>query len=217
MKAGYLFLSLVAIICFFGSCSRHNVVTHDITEEIIFIADESDHNLPAYTESGYNTFGALFEKDYFVVNKGITPLKMQYHQGKMLVVFDGVRKRTANFYSSNIYAPMTMYFTFPFDECKSYEDLLKLHNTKINLTATGCEVKMKIGEASSATTLDVVEGELFFRRAQNLNIDDNRIGVILSGTFFVKFKKGSEYTVIKNGRFDFSINQNYFTYISPNP
>ena len=76
---------------------------------------------------------------------------------------------------------------------------------------------MKIGEASSATTLDVVEGELFFRRAQNLNIDDNRIGVILSGTFFVKFKKGSEYTVIKNGRFDFSINQNYFTYISPNP
>ena len=63
MKAGYLFLSLVAIICFFGSCSRHSVVTHDITEEIIFIADESDHNLPAYTESGYNTFGALHSSE----------------------------------------------------------------------------------------------------------------------------------------------------------
>ncbi len=207
MKIKYLFITLSVLSIFVG-CSNISNNIPDLTDDLIFIPDEYYPMLPAYTESGYNTFGAMYEKKYFVVTKNIVPFKMQYERGNILMILSGIVKSESSYLQSD----MSISFMFPFDECNSYEDLLKLHNTKINLASADCQVKQQIGSYSQ-DVLNVVEGELFFRRAQNLNIDDQKMAVVLSGTFSIKFKAGSQYFVIKNGRFDLSINENYFTYI----
>lgn len=207
MKTKRLFIVLSILSIFFG-CSKLNDYIPDITDDLIFIRDEYYPMLPAYTESGYNTFGAMYEKQYFVVTKNIVPFRMQYEKGNISMILSGTVKSENSISKSD----MAISFIFPFDECNSYEELLKLHNTKINLAAADCQVKQQIG-IYSEDVLNVVEGELFFRRAQNLNIDDQKMAVVLSGTFWIKFRVGNQYFVIKNGRFDLSMNENYFTYI----
>lgn len=212
MKAKYLFIVLSVLSIFVGCSKKFNSIP-DLTDDLIFIRDEYYPMLPAYTELGYNTFGAMYEKQYFVVTKNIIPFKMQYEKGNMLMTLSGIVKSEESGYYNYSESKMAISFIFPFDECKSYKELLKLHNTKINLTSADCQVRQQI-DTYSPKLLNVVEGELFFRRSQNLNIDDQKVAAVLSGTFWIKHRVGNQYFVIKNGRFDLSINENYFTYIS---
>jgi hypothetical protein len=62
----------------------------------------------------------------------------------------------------------------------------------------------------SETTLNVLEGELFFKRAQLLRVDDEVNRVILSGTFDVRFLLNNLPAHISNGRFDMGITENIF-------
>jgi hypothetical protein len=61
-----------------------------------------------------------------------------------------------------------------------------------------------------STTLNIVEGELHFKRAQLLSIDDQLNRVILSGTFDLRFLQSDFPTYISDGRFDVGITKNYF-------
>lgn len=206
-------MCVLGLAIIFGGCTK----LVDPTDDFIFIRDPYEPGLPSYTESGYNTFGAMYEKNYFVVNKHIVPMKIIYKNGNIELTLSGV-KDYGNIDAFRSYADstrlMSMVFVFPYEECNSYKDLLKLHNTQIDMKVAGCQIKLY--EPNKAEKiLDLQHGNLFIKRAQNLNVDGQRLAVILSGTFDCKFKNGERYEVIKNGRFDLSINDSQFTFVAP--
>jgi len=197
-------ITTFALICIIiTACS-----TPSELDRTIFIPDENDYNLPAYTEWGYNAFGAMIERDYFVASQSIIPCKILYKNGTLLMEISGVIKST-NYYSN--YPEMTLSFNFPSEMCKNYDDLLILHKKIIDLTASDCVVKTKINN-NNADILQVIRSELNFQRVQLISIEDTPNRVIISGTFFVQYlEDGVDFPkTIKDGRFDFGITNEFF-------
>ena len=184
-----LFISVLTV-----SCSK------DVMDKTVFIPDENDNNLPAYTEWGYNSFGAEYERDYFLVSNKVDPCKIiynNYHQLQFLLngtVRDGKSE-------------MTLMFIFPLSKIVHYSDLILLNNMEIDLASNDCTVKIVLN--GYETTLDVLEGKLHFKRTQLLSIDDEVNRVILSGTFDLHFLKNNVPSNISNGRFDLGITKIY--------
>jgi hypothetical protein len=168
-------------------------------DETIFIPDKEDANLPAYTEWGYNSFGAEYDREYFLSSDAIVPCKIVYNDDLLQFSLSGKIGK---------YRDMTLFFTFPFAQISDYKNLVQLNNVKIDLSANDCTVKMLQG--STETTLNVLGGELYFKRTQLLSIDDKVDRVILSGTFEVRFLLNNLPAYISNGRFDMGINEAVF-------
>ena len=186
------FIFLISISIF--SCSI------DPMERTIFVPDQEDYNLPAYTEWGYNTFGAEYERDYFLVSYRIVPCKISYEDNHIHFALSG---------NVHYEKEMTLSFTFPFAlENNDYTDLMQLHGTKIDLSDSDCVVS--IWQNNTEIPLDVLEGELYFKRTQLLSIDDQINRVILSGFFNVRFLQNGFPTNLSNGRFDLGITKNIF-------
>lgn len=190
----YIILFTIAL---FASCASKDLQM----DRTVFIPDQLDGNLPAYTEWGYNTFGAKVDRNYFLVSYDITPCKILYKNGKLSFSLSG------NFVNYN---NVTMTFTFPSEQLKEYTDLLTLNNIDIDLKASDCEVTLTQNETTE--TLNLVEGELHFIRAQMLMIDEQPNRVILSGVFAFRYLNGTnEFPVsVSDGRFDVGINKNVF-------
>jgi hypothetical protein len=73
-----------------------------------------------------------------------------------------------------------------------------------------CSVSITVNEGT-AVNLDVLSGELCFKRAQLLNIDDKPDRVILSGTFTIRFLNQEIPEVMSDGRFDVGINKDFYS------
>jgi len=178
-----------------SSCAK------DDLDRTIFIPDDDDANLPAYTEQGYNTFGAEFDRDYFLVSNKIAPCKIVYKDNQLQFALSG------NIRSGN--KEMTLMFIFPYVlKDNDYTDLLQLRETKINLADNDCIVK--ILQEDKETILDVLEGQLYFKRTQLLSVDDQVNRIILSGVFEVRFLQNDFPVNISDGRFDLGITKNVF-------
>ena len=190
MKKIYLIL-FIGIL--FGACSR------DEMDRTIFIPDEKDNKLPAYTEWGYNSFGAEYERDYFLASNEIVPCKIMYKDNKLHFYLSGVIRDGKE---------MTLIFSFPLNKINEISDLLQLNNQKINLSNEDCTVS--VFQYNNEIVLDVINGELYFKRAQLLNIDDEINRVILSGVFELRFLQNGFPSTISNGRFDLGITKNVF-------
>ena len=171
----------------------------DAMEKTIFIPDKEDANLPAYTEWGYNSFGAEYDRAYFLSSDAIVPCKVIYNNNLLQFSLSG---------RVGYYREMTLFFTFPFAQIFGYKDLVQLNNVKIDLSANDCTVKML--QDGTETTLHLLSGELYFKRAQLLRIDEEVNRVILSGTFDVRFLQNNLPANISNGRFDMGINEAVF-------
>ena len=172
-------------------------------DRTIFIPDEDDPELPAYSEWGYNSFGAEYERDYFLVSNKIVPCKIVYSSGQLQFALSGKISSNGK--------EMTLIFSFPFPEITDFMDLVQLNNEKINLSDSVCTVKI-LQDGTGDTTLNVSDGELHFKRAQLLSIDDKLNRVILSGTFELRFLQENFPANISDGRFDVGITKNYFHY-----
>jgi hypothetical protein len=168
-------------------------------DRTIFIPDEEDEDLPAYTEWGYNSFGAEYERNYFFVSNSIIPCKILYSNNQLQFLLCGKYRHDED---------MTLSFIFPWSQQSNYKELLQLNATEIDLTTAGCTVTMLL--EGNETTLDVLEGTLHFKRAQLLSIDDEVNRVILSGTFDVRFMRAGFPGTISNGRFDLGITKSLF-------
>jgi hypothetical protein len=187
----YCFILLTGILL--SSCSR------DPLDKTIFIQDEDDPNLPAYTEWGYNSFGAEYERDYFLSSNFIVPCKILYNNGLLHFSLSG-NNRNKN--------DMTLLFIFPSPQIVDYKDLVQLNDVEIDLSADNCAVK--ILQNDNETILDVIEGKLHFKRSQLLSVDDVVNRVILSGFFDLRFLQNIFPLSISNGRFDLGITQHVF-------
>jgi hypothetical protein len=185
---------LLLVFLIFFSCGK------EVLDRTIFIRDEDDRNLPAYTEWGYNSFGAEYERDYFLVSSKIIPCKISYNNNHVHFYLSGKISEGKE---------MKLVFIFPFEkEINEYKDLIKLHKVEIDLSKTDCFVK--ILQENTETVLDVIDGKLLFKRAQVLSVDDEVNRVILSGLFEVRFLQSGFPTTISNGRFDLGITKNHF-------
>jgi len=187
----------------FSSCSRDSQM-----DRTIFIPDKTEPSLPAYTEWGYNSFGAIYDnRTYFLVSNNIAPCKILCKDGFLRFSLSGVFKAQNTPYSAER-EQITLSFSFPEENTSQYPDLLKFNNKQINLADEDCSVKIIRGE--NERTLEVVDGILHFKRVQLLYIDDVPNRIILSGIFRLRFLENEFPTVISDGRFDVGINDNVF-------
>lgn len=188
--------SFIAIMLLLTSCAVSEM------EETIFIPDATDRNLPAYTEWGYNSFGALYERNYFLAANDIVPCKITVQRGIMTFSLSGRVAASNSSWSKR--ENMTLNFSFPVSGLiRDYRDLLVLHQQTIDLTYSSCEVKM----IKDSRTEDIVllSGDLTFQRVQLLRINEQENRVILSGMFDLTFLRNGLPEALSRGRFDLGI------------
>jgi len=168
----------------------------------IFIPDENDHNLPAYTEWGYNSFGAVYERTYYLASEVYLPCKIMYRNDSLRLLLTGVLSE------SILPKKLELLFAFPSEPVNSYNDLLPLHNRRVDLK-TETEVQMTTGDGVT-NVLDIISGEFYFKRVQLLSVDEKENRVILSGTFYLTYRTDNGFSSsFSNGRFDFGIDKLY--------
>ena len=194
IACGILLLSL--------ACSREYEL-----KESVFIPDTDFPDLPAYTEWGYNTFGAYYDRELFIYTENDIPAKIINTGGKTSFLLKGQKRGSDYSYGYN---PVTMSISFDligFDP-KTYTDLLALHDSTIDLTDS--RFKMVVTMDTSKHEEQIMTGTLKFIRAQNLFVDMNQVEVILSGQFEYTALVDEEPISITLGRFDVGIGQDNF-------
>jgi hypothetical protein len=181
----------------------------DVMDKTIFIPDENDENLPAYTEWGYNSFGAKYERLYFLATNEIVPCKMTYQNGMLSFYLNGnlsSGKSSSSYYYKQ--EDMTLVFSFPSSPMTTYAHLISLNDVQIDLQDASCHVAIE--RDNNTTALTYQTGRLFFKRAQLLRIDGDEDRVILSGYFDIQFLINGKPERISNGRFDLGINRDFY-------
>ena len=190
----YISISVVFLLLLL-SCKKKEVM-----DKIIFISDKDDANLPAYTEWGYNSFGAEYDGDYFLVSEKITPCRITYNNNQLQFLLHGTVRNGRD---------MKLLFVFPSAPVSNYADLGQLNDVEIDLSDNDCAVKIIQGNVE--TTLDVLEGKLHFKRVQLLSIDGLLDRAILSGIFELRFIQSGFPANISSGRFDVGITNSVFS------
>ena len=177
----------------FSSCSKQSL------DRTIFIPDSDDPKLPAYSEWGYNSFGAEYERDYFLASTYVFPCKILYENGMIHFLLSGnIRYNTG----------MSLLFIFPWTPMNHFSDLVQLNDVEIDLSAANCTVRMQ--QDNIEEDLNIIQGSLHFKRAQLLTVDDMVNRVILSGVFDLQFVQNLFPATISNGRFDLGIDKRIF-------
>ena len=188
------YIAILAVLSFLMfSCSDETL------DRTIFIPDEDNRSLPAYTEWGYNSFGAVYERRNFVAANHIVPCKIVYQNGMLNFSLIGVQQ--------SVSGQTALTFSFPLSEVETIADLAVLHEMEINLTQNST---VTLEENNVETTLNVLGGTLHFKRFQLLRVDDKINRIILSGTFEIRFLRNGRPESISNGRFDLGITDRDF-------
>jgi len=181
-------ITIILLLIF--SCSQN------LMDKTIYFPDEDDSNLPAYTEWGYNSFGAKYERSYIFATHDIVPCKIIYRSGTLDFSLSG---RTGRGYYSGYSGSeeITLNFSFPSVAMKEYKDLLALNKKEIDLKDASCTVKMT--RNSQPENLTILSGRLTFKRVQILRVDDKENRAILSGVFNLQFLRNDQPETITDG------------------
>ena len=83
MKKHIFILSTIILIIFTG-CKNE-----DELKNSVYIKDSEYTDLPAYSEWGYNTFGAYYDRVAFISNDFIVPAKVTVSDSQMSFILDG--------------------------------------------------------------------------------------------------------------------------------
>jgi hypothetical protein len=198
------FFISATIVLIFAGCSKENEL-----EKTVLTYDTEYTDLPAYSEWGYNTFGAYYDREIFISNNDIVPAKVIVSNNAMSFVLDG-QKGNVNYYSGSN-NEMTMTFKMSGFTPEQYTNLTVLNDTILDLTNPTYQVLVSIDTIEY--TVNILSGELTFKRAQNLLVDKKQIEVILSGYFDFKAIINKKPVTISNGRFDVGISpDNFYSY-----
>lgn len=198
MKTTIKISLLLLIILFAFSC---NMSYEYELQKSVFIEDEMNPGLPIYSEWGYNTFGAYIDRSKFISDENILPSK--------IIVNGDTLNITLNGYYQDILTNLK--FRIVGYSPKDYAELLELNGVKINLKND--QVSVFLTQDSNTTQLQIIEGELYFKRVQLLLVDKEQNQSILSGTFELKTFKNDVPIAIANGRFDLGIGyDNFYNY-----
>jgi hypothetical protein len=173
----------------------------------VYISDAENPELPVYSEWGYNTFGAYYDRIPFISNNDAVPVKIIVTNDSTSFVFQG-QKGPYDYYSNNA---MSLIFKIKGFLPDSYNDLIILNDTLIDLKNPAIRVTVKMDASEYDAT--IISGHLEFKRAQNLIVDKKEVEVILSGHFEFQALINNEPIAISDGRFDLGIGpDNFFKY-----
>jgi hypothetical protein len=167
-------------------------------QKSVFIHDETFPDLPQYSEWGYNTFGAYYDREAFISNDMDVPVKVIVTNDTTLFVFQGEKGSV----------DMSMKFSIANYSPTNYADLILLNDSIINLDTTICKITVIIDGISY--NANILNGNLEFSRAQKLFVDTKQIEVILSGRFEFQAIVNNLPITISEGRFDVGVGQNNF-------
>ncbi len=171
-------------------------------EKSVFQPDPEIPELPAYSEWGYNTFGALYDREVFV-NTEVVPAKIIVNNDTTTFLLQGRKGSIGNEVS------VQLSFRFPGFAPSGYTGLIALHDTIIDLQTESIPVSISIEDVEQ--TLTILNGTLTINRVQNLLVDSEQTQVILSGLFnFQATLQNEEWITISDGRFDVGIGETNF-------
>jgi hypothetical protein len=202
MKKQWLNLMIVAAL-FAAACSDEAEL-----QKSVFIPDEDYPNLPAYTEWGYNTFGAYYDRELFIYNDYEIPAKIVNNEGKTSFILSGTKGIYYDYYYDNANGSMSMSFDLIGFLPQVYTDLVALNDSIIDLMDPNCRVIVTM--QGNKYQEQIIGGTLHFKRVQNLIVDKEQVEVILSGTFDYQALVDDEPISITLGRFDVAIGKSNF-------
>jgi len=192
----FLILSLTIMLI---SCKKDNELSKSV-----YIPDPENNGLPAYSEWGYNTFGAYIDRCIFVSNDYVVPVKVIVTEGNTSIRLQGDQGACSD-------SDISLTFKLMGFSPESYTDFSIFNDSTINLTNENVEVY--INESSAEKKVQVISGELTFKRIQQLYVDEELVEIIASGVFDVKGLIENEPKYIFEGRFDLGIgNDNFYRY-----
>jgi hypothetical protein len=191
-----LLISIIAI----SGCSDNDELSETIT-----ILDENG-DLPIYSEWGYNTFGAYYDRKVFMSRSDILPLKVIVNSSGTNFVMKG-ELNSYDYYGNQT----SIVFNISDFKPTKYRDLLVLNDSVFDLENNNYSVFMVSNY--DTTNLTIIEGNLYFKKVQDLYVDDKPTEVILSGLFRLKALENGEPITISDGRFDLAIGYNNFYYL----
>lgn len=170
--------------------------------ESVFIEDSENPGLPIYSEKGYNSFGVYWGLSPWTTGRG-------HEQSKIVVKDDSCHIHLSG--SINNLAPYTLVVSIPDYTPADYSALISLNNKLFDLTKSDCSISLLQGD--SPLKLEVLSGEFHIKRAQNLYIDKELQGSVLSGIFSLKATVDNKPTSFSNGRFDMRFGRENFFYM----
>lgn len=195
-----LHLLILAIVLIFATgCTKENDL-----KKSVFIPDEDNPELPAYSEWGYNTFGAYYDRQLFISDDYIVPVKVIVEDSATSFELSG---RISGV--SDLNNQLTMSFSLEDYLPLAYTELSNLNQKTLDLKDN--PVRITFGEV--ITELEIISGHIEFKRAQILNVDEESIETILSGYFEFKAIINGEPITVSDGRFDVGIGEdNFYVY-----
>lgn len=200
-KQLYIFATVLGLLT---GCSKENEL-----KKSVMIYDDEFTDLPAYSEWGYNTFGAYYDRQVFISNDVTVPAKVIVSEN---VLSFGLYGHLGGYYYYDNSNSMNMIFKIQGLLPEVYTDLTLLNDTVFDLTNSGIQVFLFSAD-SLENPVNILSGELYFKRAQNLLVDKEQIEVILSGYFDFKALINDEPITISDGRFDVGIGpDNFYVY-----
>ena len=205
MKNQFIMLMLTAALLF-TACNDEAEL-----QKSVFIPDDDFPELPAYTEWGYNTFGAYYDRELFIYNVYEVPAKVVNTEGKTSFILNGTRGYYYYYEYSNGNNSMSVSFDLIGFLPQAYTDLVALNDSVINLLNPNCRVMVTMNGQKYQE--QIIGGTLHFKRVQNLIVDKEQVEVILSGTFEYQALSNDVPFSVSLGRFDVAVgNNNFYRY-----
>lgn len=182
-----IFIALTVILI---SCDKDAELKRSI-----FLPDPQASGLPRYSEWGYNTFGAYYNRDVIVSNDHEVPLQVIQQLNKTKLQFRG--QKGSGYWSGDVF---TITLTINNFTPLTYADLISLDKAVFDLEDDNYTISI----TSTSATLDVeiLNGTFEIKRAQRLLVDGEPEEVILSGVFEFQALVNGEPVSISEGRFD---------------
>jgi hypothetical protein len=201
----YFFIFLSIIVFFVAGCTKENELNKSV-----FIDDPQNPDLPIYSEWGYNTFGAYYDREVFVSNDYIVPAKVIVTENTTSFILEGQKGPYSYYYGTNNKMSITFKLNGFLPEI--YNSLVKLNDTILDLKDPVYQVSISIGDTTEYEA-DILNGQLEFKKAQNLFVDSEQVEVILSGLFEFQALINKKPVTISEGRFDVGIgSHNFYRY-----
>ncbi|HLO59876.1 MAG TPA: hypothetical protein VK179_14105 [Bacteroidales bacterium] len=195
------FISVILISLVLTSCMKDNEL-----KKSVYINDPENFELPAYSEWGYNTFGAYYDRELFVYSDELVPAKIIVSDTASTFLLDGHKGPSGYYYDG--YPEMMVSFRFSGFTPEDYADLALLNDSVIDLENPACHVSVTID--TTIYPAEILEGELNFKRVQILKVDNQLVEAILSGYFDFKAIINNKPVTISDGRFDVGIGPDNF-------
>ena len=201
MKKLIIFFPIILVLIA-AACSDETEL-----KKSVFIPDDVYSDLPAYSEWGYNTFGAYYDMVPFISTESGVPAKMINTGGKTSFMLKGHMSQGYYYYYDYSNETSLIFDFYSFDP-QLYTDLISLNDLTVDLTSSTCRVRVLKDTANY--DLDILSGEIVFKRAKNLLVDKKMVEVILSGTFEFQALFNDEPISVTLGRFDVGIGKDNF-------